>query len=613
MRARRLLLYLLLAGLLARVLYLRQVAELPFFQDPIGDSARYLERAAEILDGRLVGDRPFFYGGIFYPWLLAASRWLFGSSPYPVCLAQALAGCALAWVLQRFARKAGASPAISALAAGIGLFYGPFAFLEADLLMISWTLLFTMTGALLLLDGVERTRAPAILARLGAAGLCLGLAASERPNLIALVPVLAAWVLVFGPEAGRLRGAAALVAGSGAVILCVALMNHAASGRWVLLTTSSGINFYIGNHPGARGTFDEPWSSSDPAFTAGHTDLEEASLTMARRESGRDLDAIEAGSYWFSRGMAYLKSNPREAAWLYLRKLALFWNAAEIPNHLDFRFLRERAPALRLMPFTFGLVAPLGIYGLLSRRSRSLMTRPAATLLAALILVPMAGVLPFFVADRYRVAAVPPLIVSAAFGAAALGRGFSLAGTRRSAALHLACIVLAGAAMATPMTDFDQSRNYWLLAQAWKKQGRFSEAADAYALALEAAPAPGAAALIHNNRGVVLAAMGEPVRARQEYRLAIELSPDLVLPHRNLGLSLMEEGPSSASEAFAHLTVAERADEGDIDVARALAVLLLARGDPVAAGERAMRVLRRLPGDPSARAVLEKASPGAPP
>src|SRR5262245_16918275 len=87
---RKPLLYLLLLGLLARVLYLGEVYSLPFFQDPVGDSARYLERARAILAGDFVGDRPFFYGGIFYPYLLAVNLKVFGSNLYPMCLAQAM-------------------------------------------------------------------------------------------------------------------------------------------------------------------------------------------------------------------------------------------------------------------------------------------------------------------------------------------------------------------------------------------------------------------------------------------------------------------------------------------------------------------------------------------
>jgi len=268
--AKRVLLYLVLAGLLVRVVYLGEVSALPFFHDPVGDSARYLDRAREIAAGDMVGDRPFFYGGMLYPYMIALDLLVFGENLYPICLAQALAGCALAWVIHALvlagARTGGGTTPVRAAAvaaAALALFYGPFAFLEADLLMISWTLLLLMSAALLLVKAAgEETREGRgrRIAWIGTAGLCLGLAASERPNLVALLPALAIWVLLCVPAPSRFPGMLALLAGGGVVLAGVTAINHAASGRWIPLTTSSGINFYIGNNPGARGTFDEPWT-----------------------------------------------------------------------------------------------------------------------------------------------------------------------------------------------------------------------------------------------------------------------------------------------------------------------------------------------------------------
>ncbi|MFQ5701005.1 MAG: tetratricopeptide repeat protein [Acidobacteriota bacterium] len=605
MSARRLLFYLLLAGALARVLYLTQVAALPFFQHPVGDSASYLHRADEILSGRLVADRPFFYGGIFYPYLLALGFAVLGKNLYPICLAQAGAGCAMAWVLFRLARG-GTSPGqqrhglhAGVLAAGVCLFYGPFAFLEADILMISWTLLLVMTASLLALTAAQESKHPMV--RLLLAGTCLGLAASERPNLIALLPAFVAWILLLGGPARRWRGAAALLAGGGVVVLAVAALNPAASGRWVVLTTSGGINFYIGNHPGARGTFDEPWSARDPAFTARNTDLEESNIRMARRLTGRQLDATEASRYWLARGMEFLTTQPAAALRLYVRKLLLLWNAEEVPNHLNYAFMRTVAPSLWLMPLGFGLIAPLGLYGFLAPGSRRLMTPQLLVLLALLVMVPMVTLLPFFVADRYRIVFVPPLVVAAGFGAVALWRSLARRGSRRVAAMHLIGLLVLGAGIARPMTRFDFARDYWMLAQAQQEQGDLSAAADSYRRALKSSPAD---AVLLNNYGVVLRRLGRAEGAEAAYRKAIAADPALGLPRKNLGLLLMEGGRTD--EAFEHLSRAERDEPADPDIARALAVLLFARGDRAAAEEHARRVLADQPGDRTAREVLRR-------
>lgn len=616
MRARRLLLYLILAGLMARVLYLGQVASLPFFHDPVGDSARYLDRAREILGGRFLADRPFFYGGILYPWLLALDLLIFGTNLYPVCLLQAIGGCVLAWVIYRLAQAAvgrGAARSrrtIALLAAGMALFYGPFAFLEADILMISWTILLMMVGALLLLEGIHQTTRGAMLARLTGAGLLLGIAATERPNLLLLLPATSVWALVFAPTARRAAGIAVMAAGS-AVLLAVSGLNYASSGKWVLLTTSSGINFYIGNNESARGTFDEPWARSDPEFAASHFDLEESSLTMARRLSGRELDAVGASRFWMSEGLEFLRSHRLGSARLYLRKVMLFWSAEEVPNHLNFDFMRSVAPALWLMPLTFGLVAPLGLYGFVTASARRFVSRPALVLLCLLVVVPMSTVIPFFVADRYRVPVVPPLMVAGACGLLSIWRMLAVRLTRRRACLHLACVLLAGLAMAAPLRQDDTSRDYWMMARAYMKQEEPMLAAANYQRAIAISPDD---PLLHNGLGVVYQRIGQPDRAEDEYRTAVRLSPGLVLPRKNLGLILMRHGAARADQAYENLVIAEKAEPDSVEVARAMAALLMYRGDAAGAGERAQKVLRMAPGDPAARAILDatKAPPAAP-
>ncbi len=605
MNARRLLFYLLLIGFLVRIVYLNQVAALPFFQDPVGDSARYLGRAREILAGDLVARRPFFYGGILYPYLLAASLLLFGPNLYPIGLIQAGLGCALAGVLYRLARAAvpgSAGETAGLISAAMTLLYGPLAFLEADILMISWALLFAMVSCWILLTAIGPGGDGRRAIRCAAAGVCLGLAASDRPNLIALVPALAVWAFCFAPRRTRLKSAAALLAGGAVVAGLVAGLNKAASGRWVPLTTSTGINFYIGNHEGARGTFDEPWSARLTEFTARHTDLEESSLLMAERMSGRSLDAVEASSFFLREGLRFLRDHPGQAARLYLRKLRLLVSSAEVPNHLDFTFMRSLAPALWLMPLCFGLVAPLGLYGFASPGPRGMLTRPALALLAVLVVVPMATVLPFFVTDRYRIPAIPPLIVVAACGLIDLGRMYRTRVSRRRASLRVACAGLLGFAMFAGGAEFDTSRDAWMMAQAYKQRGDMKAAALWYERAAASSPED---AVIRNNLGVVYADQGETARAEAEYREAIRLDAGLALPRRNLGLLLMRQG--RAAEAFEHLEFAEAADPDDIDVAKALAVIHMTRGETGAARARAMNVLASDPADPTALGVLRAA------
>ena len=173
--------------------------------------------------------------------------------------------------------------------------------------------------------------------------------------------------------------------------------------------------------------------------------------------------------------------------------------------------------------------------------------------------------------------------------------------TRRRASLHLACAALLGLALSRPIGETDISRDYWMMAQAFRKQGEPAQAADYYGRAIRVSPAD---PLLHNGLGGALEQLGQVDRAEAEYRRAIELRPALSLPHRNLGLILMRHGPASGEEAYQNLMIAERSGRGDLEVAKAMAALLLARGDAPGARARALEVLRVEPRDPAAQAVL---------
>jgi len=248
------------------------------------------------------------------------------------------------------------------------------------------------------------------------------------------------------------------------------------------------------------------------------------------------------------------------------------------------------------------VVGPLALYGFLGAGSRRMLTGRTWLLLAVLVLVPMLTVMPFFVADRYRVVAVPPLIVAAACGLTSLVPALADPRSRRQALGGLAVIVAAGFLVSLPLTDFGTARDHWLMAQAWKKQGNLPEAVRHYQEALEQRPRDAA---IRNNLGVALAGMGEAGRAEEAYRTAIEDDPALVFPRKNLGLLLLRQG--RPEEAFARLSEAEAMDPDDPDTERGLAVLFMARGQTDEAIARARKVLAREPDDRTARGLLARA------
>src|SRR4029079_10158987 len=116
----------------------------------------------------------------------------FGSALLPVALVQLVAGTAVIGLLAAVVRRAlGAAAALANTACAA--LYGPSAFFEADVLGVVWGQLALVLGMLAALawwrDGARRARIAAL------AGIALGLAAVERPNLLAIVPLLGAWIV----------------------------------------------------------------------------------------------------------------------------------------------------------------------------------------------------------------------------------------------------------------------------------------------------------------------------------------------------------------------------------------------------------------------------------
>ncbi|MBI3448395.1 MAG: tetratricopeptide repeat protein [Acidobacteria bacterium] len=597
------LLVILLAGLLLRIVYLSQVASLPFFDHPVGDSALYLARAAEIRSGKILPDRPLFYGSALYPYGLAAILALPGGSLDLVGLAQALAGTLLVYLLARAARRIGGRAAGLA-AGGLAAMYGPFAFFESDVLGVVWGLLAMALGIAWCLRWESRPRS--LVRYLVPSGAAFGLAAAERPNLMLLVPIVALWAARAPSEGERARGLAwapalAVVAGAMLAFAPVVMIQLGASGGRAALNTSGGINLCIGNNPRASGTFEEPWAAEDPQFTATHTDLEESSVRMASRLAGRPLDGAEASGFWAGRALDFVRAEPAAFLRITARKAALLWNAAEAPNHLDFVFLREVAPSLRLMFVGFGVLAPLSVAGFALGLARG-RNRRALSLLAALAAGAMISVLPFFVADRYRAAMVPPLLIAAGCGAAHLARAAfvrGLPGGFRAGLSLLPAVVMGGVAQ-IPLLHPDLSRDHWMLAQAWRARGDLPEARSEYEAALRES---GEDAILLNNLARVYRSMGKEREAESALRRAITAGPSLAYPHKNLGLLLI--GASRFDEALAELEAALRLGGDDAEALGALAAIHAGRGERDEAAALYAKARRLDPSDPRLARLVE--------
>lgn len=422
---------------------------------------------------------------------------------------QHLAGALVAVVLyllceRLFCRK-------TALAAGVlGAFYGPSFFYESRFLGEFWIYLFnllTIFCVALARSGTapsdaDRAGSPGrILALWGLAGLCLGFSNIFRPNVLAFVPAIALWAV------WDLRGRPRVLAGCSVLFLLglwlpllpFQLRNRivAPSHGWGLTTSSGGVNFYLGNNPEADGLNKAP---SFIRYGPGHEykDFKEE----AERRSGRTMDQREVSGFWSGEAVKWMRSRPGAAASLMVRKVGFFWNHREPPDNFFMEIFERFTRVGRIPLFPWGLVAPLGLAGLLWSLRRD--AGRSFWLLHAYVAAYFAVNVLFYILSRYRFPTAAGLIPFAAYALVRLRENWRPHPVR---AVALGAIIL---------TCFGVSR-LPLIGEEDK-------------------------AISHYSMGVIYANQGWEDKAVLEYRASIRENPRFRASYLNLGILQARRG-----------------------------------------------------------------------
>lgn len=469
-----------------RLVYLFQAADSPFFDTPVVDARSYTEYARELASGAWAGRPMPFWQAPFYPYSLAALFSLFGENYYLPRLLQALAGTATCLAVLELGRQV-FSPTVGWLAAVGAALYGPFLYFEGELLPTAWAVFFDVVLLLVLLRVGRRGGA---LPWLGA-GIVLGLGAVTVPNVLLFAPVAIWWACRFlpapatgaesGPRRGRALHVAVFAAGLLLVVGPMTLRNRIVGGEWVLISFNLGVNFYIGNNPDYDRT-----TTTRPG--EGWRDL----VDLPQREAG--ITGPGAGSrYFLSKSWEYARTDPAGYLALLLRKVYLFWHGAEIPRNIDPYFAGQYSPVLRLLlwkyglAFPFGLVSPLALLGAAYLLLRPEHRTPGTDLVLLFAGIYMLSVVLFFVTGRYRLPAVPCLLLLAAYGAS------TLTALRRwplyLSAGALALLLIATNAGARAASPQEAAFHHYSLAAVYQSKGMKINALQHYRRTVELAPA----------------------------------------------------------------------------------------------------------------------------
>jgi len=408
-------------ALAARLPAAWQYGDHPLGRLPWVDEAAYLLRALAIASGQFRPQGPFYQDPL-WPYLLAIPARLFGPDLPAIRLAMAAVGSitpVLVWAAGR-----------RALGRAEGLVAGLLAALCGPLVFTDMTLEKEGTAALVAAASLLLSARGGPASAFGS-GLAWGLHALLRSNALLFGPLVPLWWLVAPPApttAGR-RAARALASAAGfALALAPIVAWNASCGppgdRLWLTTWQAGPNFFIGNRPGASGTYDPPsFVEPNPAFEADDFRRE------ADRRSGRALAPAAVSRYWMGEGQKFWRDRPAEATRLLGRKFALVTADTEIPDNQDPQVVRlVAAPWLAAAPLGFGALLTLSAAGLAARLPpRPTPHAPHPTLharlsLVAVVAIGLGSTALFFVVGRYRVPWLPALALLAGAGAIDLAR-----------------------------------------------------------------------------------------------------------------------------------------------------------------------------------------------
>ena len=586
-------------SLLVRMLVLSRFAGSPHFWPDTDDMRFYADWSIRISQGEWT-DGQAFYGLPGYAFCLAGIFSIVGVSPLIVGVIQVALETFTSVLIFKIAMftvtdSQNREPAIAANAVGIlaslaWIFYQPAQTFSLILMPSAWLVAAFWGCVWWLVKG----RAPSSSWTWIVFGVFLGVVSMMVATILFLIPLFLIAILLRSQAEKRLPqigiAIALLFAGVFIGTSPAWLHNYFVAKDPVLLSAHGGLNFWMGNNPDATG-----YPKIPSGLSAGQEGLLRDSITRAEEAAGRKLKRSEVSKYWSGKADAWVREN--RGAWFALVgvKLRNFWNAYQYDDLSEITLLREEGiltPGIR-----FGLVAALGLPGMFIGAWRF----PRARWVAAAVLLHMCALLPVFITERYRLCAVPGLMVFAAFITVEFWRTFATARWLAAGAMLLAV----GAAtwfVSWPQRD----PGLWALdpfntGLKVMRAGNLDLAQTKLETALRLVPDN---AEIHFGMGNLWYEKGDMQRAKYGYRRTIELNEKHASAWMNLGRVETHERRWEAAEKCLHTAIT--LDPTSSRAHLFLAELKLAQGDLPAARMAAAKAMELKPNQPELIELLKK-------
>ncbi len=500
------------------------------FLFPLVDSSSYHQLAQAFLKG--VVPRTPFWQPPLYPWFLAGVYDFFGLSMLAARMVHGVVGVAGALLtLALGLRLAGRGVGLAAgLAAAL---CGPLLFFQIQLLPVGLAVVLDLALVLQLLRAMDRP----VGWRWAGAGIWLGLAGLAVPNALVMgaVALPVAWG-AGGKEGFRGRAwrrVALLLAGVALVVAPVTIRNRVVGKQWALISTNSGINFFIGNNPHMDVTV-----GTRPG-------LDWERLTQIPYQQEGVKDARGADRYFWREGFRFLVGQPAAFFKGLVVKSRQFLAAREIPRNLDLYTMRAHSMVLtgltgkwEWFAFPFGVVGPLGLLGMALALGRGRDHRVTV----AFVGLYAVSVILFFPTARYRAPLLPFFLIYAAWALDWLVKRVRVPGPGWWGGMAglgvLALLVNAPVSAPSDGVRFDAELEN-AVGAAFQLRGQYEPAMRHYQKARDRDPRLAEAAY---NMGVLLGERKRRNEAKQAYRDVLRIRPDHDKARINLGIVLFQEG-----------------------------------------------------------------------
>lgn len=552
---------------LIRFLYFFEISGDSFLSTPVLDADFYYHWAWRIVT--IGGGKEPFLLNPGYAYLLSLIYRLFGTDTWIISVVQFMVG-ALSAVLvysigtRVFDRKVGL------LAGVICAGFGPFVFYEGLLVNFAWINLFNLLALLLLIKAVDTN---SFYICLFSGGL-IGLSALFRPNILLFAGLVGLYIIFARRQ--WLHLLTSLVTGVLIALSPCLIRNCIMLSRPVISSVSSGINFYIGNHPSGDGS---NGAMSAIGVQSQHPKYMLASFKrQAENELGRNISYTEMDRYWLKTGLTFVVSHPWRSCTILSKKVLLFFAPKEIASNYSYELVRDNSSrVLRTTP-DLRIIMPVGILSLfwvlfVKRKDKY------AYLLTFLFLTYFLTVVIFFMLSEYRLPAIPVLIIFASWGLVRMWQ-YLRQGKLRHVSLFITGLVTLFVLQILPkpfMTKSSYDYFYWRgellmhsnrleeaegcfqkviqndpssiasyqqLAQIASYRGKYEDALTWYQKALNVFPT----ALTYTDMGNILFRMGKYDSARDYYAKAIAV--DEFEPNAWTGLGSAEYKIGNESAAY---------------------------------------------------------------